>query len=137
MKEKIGKWIRHNQGVFVAALVAGGILVWCGGCESKVTSMLDQSRMVTAEELNLELVSESRRLEGRLDNLLSLAVLKKKELERKDEIKKKLLNFAAITVDAGTVNPAGVVGMVFSVLGVGALVDNRLKDKVIKNRPLK
>ena len=59
------------------------------------------------------------------------------ELARQDEIKAKLINFAAITVDAGTVNPAGVVGLLFSIVGVGAVIDNRIKDKVIKNRPLK
>lgn len=133
----IMKWIRHNQGVFVALLVCCGTLIWTFGCGSKVTSLIDPAKMVTAAELDLEIEEESLRLQAELDSIIRRAELKQEELRRADAIKQKLFDFAAITVDAGTVNPAGVLGLVFSVLGIGAVVDNRLKDKVIKNRPLK
>lgn len=135
--KKIGEWIRHNQGAAVSLVTIVAIAVWVYGCESKVTSLLEPSKMVNAAELNLELAVESQRLEAEIDFLLQRADLKQADLARQDEIKSKLMNFAAITADAGTVNPAGVVGLLFSILGVGAVVDNRLKDKVIKNRPLK
>lgn len=133
----IAKWIRHNQGVFVALIIVGGLLIWTFGCESKATSLIDPAKKVTADELNLELEIESRRLEAELELLIKQAELKQQELERQDSIKKKLFEFASISATGGGVNIPGLLATTFSVLGFGAVVDNRAKDKVIKNRPLK
>lgn len=135
--KNIARWIRHNQGVTLSILLIIIALGWVLGCQSKVTSLLDPAKMVTAAELELELAAECQRLEMELDVLVKSAELKQAELLRQNEIKQKFVNFAAITVDAGTVNPAGVLGLLFSVFGIGAVIDNRIKDKVIKNRPLK
>ena len=134
---KIIKAISHNQGVTLSAIMIIIALGWIYGCTSKVTSLLDPAKMVTSGELTIEISAERQRLEAELDLLIQKAELKQKELARQDAIKQKLVNFAAITADAGTVNPAGVLGLLFSVFGIGAVIDNRLKDKVIKNRPLK
>ena len=133
----VARWIRHNQGMTVAVAAAIIVMLWTFGCESKVTSLIEPAKMVTSAELKIELETESRRLEAELELLISKAKLKTEELVRQDDIKRKLFDFAAITVDAGTVNPAGVVGLLFSVFGIGAVIDNRIKDKVIKNRSLK
>ena len=135
--KKIAEWIRHNQGLFVALLVCLGIAIWLGGCESKVTSLIEPAKMVTAAELEVEIEEESLRLQAELDSMIRRAELKQNELARQDAIKRKLLDFAAVTVDGGTINPAGVVSTLFSIIGIGAVIDNRIKDKVIKNRPLK
>lgn len=134
--KSIAEWIRHNQGQFMALIIVVLLLVWTFGCPSKVTSLIDDSKMVTAEELNLEIQSESARLENELDMLIKRGVLKKEELARKDAIKQKLFEFAAISAEGGGVNIPGLLATTFSVLGFGAVIDNRIKDKVIKNRPL-
>lgn len=134
--KNLARWIRHNQGEFVAIIICVGLLVWTFGCQSKVTSLVDPSRKVTAEELNLELEAESRRLEAELEQLLAQADLKYLDLARQDAIKQKLLDFALLAGEAGTLNPSGLVGLLVGVLGIGAVMDNRIKDKVIKNRPL-
>lgn len=135
--KKIAKWIRHNQGVTLSILLIIIALGWTYGCESQVMSLVEPAKMVNAQELELEIQLETARLNLEVENLLGQAELKRGDIARQDAIKRKLFDFAAITVDAGTVNPAGVVGLLFSILGVGAVIDNRLKDKVIKNRPLK
>lgn len=132
----MAKWIRHNQGMFVALIITAGILAWTFGCESKVSSLIVADKMVTRQELNLELQRETQRLEAELDSLTKQAELKQQQLDRQDKIKQKLFDFAAITAEAGTVNPAGVIALAGSILGFGAIIDNRIKDKVIKNRPL-
>lgn len=134
--QTITKWIRHNQGVFIAVIICVGLLIWTIGCESKVTSMTDPTKKVTAEELDLEVEKESVRLETELDQLVKMVQLKRKELQRQEEIKQKLLDFALLTSQSGALNMSGMIGLVAGVMGVGAVVDNRLKDKVIKNRPL-
>lgn len=136
MKE-VGKWISKNQGAVLSIIIVAGLMLWTYGCESQVTSMVEPAKMVNAQELELEIEAETARLNLEVENLLGQAELKMADLARQDAIKQKLFDFAAITVDAGTVNPAGVVGLLFSILGVGAVIDNRIKDKVIKNRPLK
>lgn len=135
--EKITRWIRHNQGTFVSLIVVAGLLVWTYGCQSTVGSLLEPGRMVTRDELEAEIAAETQRLEAELDALLRMAAVKHQKLDREDEIRRKLFEFAALTGQTGTVNPAGVLTLVGSILGFGVLVDNRIKDKVIKNRPLK
>lgn len=135
--QAITKWIRHNQGVFVALLVSVVLLGWAFGCESKVASLMESTKKVSAGELQLELHAETVRLEAELDQLIKRAELRQEELARQDAIKQKLFEFAAITAEAGTFNPAGLIALTGSILGFGAIIDNRIKDKVIKNRPLK
>lgn len=134
---KMYRWIRHNQGLACSILIICGVMAWTLGCDSKVLSLVVPGKKVNRQELNLEIAVERQRLEAELSNLIKRAALKHQKLDQFDAVKQKLLNFAAITADAGTVNPAGVVGLLFSVVGIGAVIDNRLKDKVIKNRPLK
>jgi len=133
---KIAEWIRHNQGMVLSLIVMVAVAVWTFGCESKVTSIVNPAKMVNAQELELEIELETARLNLELEHLIGQVEIKKVDLARQDAIKQKLYDFAAITVDAGTVNPAGVLSLAFSILGVGAVIDNRIKDKVIKNRPL-
>lgn len=134
---KVTEWIRHNQGVTLSMVIMAGLLVWTYGCQSKVKSLKYPDIMVNAEELKLEVEAETDRLRLEIENTLAQGKLRMDELAQMDEIKRLLMDFAAITADAQTVNPAGVVGLLFSVLGIGAVIDNRIKDKVIKNRPLK
>lgn len=132
----MGTWIRHNQGMFVAVIITTALLIWTYGCESQVASLTEPTRKVTRAELNIELNREVQRLEGELSTLQQQAAVKMTQLDRQDELKRKLFEFAALTAEAGTFNPAGLVTLVGSLLGAGLLVDNRIKDKVIKNRPL-
>lgn len=130
------KWISKNQGVFVAVIICIGLLVWTIGCESSVTSLTDPTKKVTAAELNLEIETEALRMQAELAQLMKQAQLKQLELRRQDAIKQKLLDFALLTSEAGAFNMSGLIGLVAGVVGIGAVVDNRIKDKVIKNRPL-
>jgi len=134
--KSVKTWISHNQGTFFALIVMAGITVYVFGCQSKVTSIMHPSRMVTGDELKLEVDVEAKRLEAELDQIYKQAELKYQDLARQDAIKQKLVDFALITQSSGAVNPAGIIGLLVGVLGVGATIDNRIKDKVIKNRPV-
>ncbi len=134
--KKVKKWISHNQGQFISLLICAGVLIYVFGCESKVKSLLKVDKMVTAEELEVEFETEAARLELEIDNLSRLADVRFGELARQDAIKQKLMDAALITTQSGGINVAGVVGLLFSVFGIGATIDNRIKDKVIRNRPL-
>jgi len=62
--------------------------------------------------------------------------MKLADLNQQDELKRKLYECAAITATTDTFNPIGIITLVGSILGCGLVVDNRIKDKVIANRPL-
>ena len=130
------KLISKNQGTAAAIVIMIGLIIWTYGCESKVSSLIYPGKMVSRDKLNLEVTNESRLLENKLTYLIEQAQLKNQELDRRDAIKEKLFEFAALTAEQGVVNPGGVVALLFSVFGIGAAIDNRIKDKVIKNRPL-
>lgn len=135
--KKIGEWFRHNQGVALSLAIMVSLIIWTYGCEPQVASLTNPNIMVNVDELKLEIEAETARLNLAIEFIISQGELKTDQLAKMDAAKRMLLDFAAITVDAGTVNPAGVVGLLFSILGIGAVIDNRLKDKVIKNRPVK
>jgi len=126
------KWISHNQGTFVAVIIVVILLVWTYGCESRVCSPISE-KMVTRSELMLEVDIQVKRLEVELDNLQKQAVLQFADLDRQDIIKRKLFEFASLTATQGTFNPTGIITLAGTLLGLGFGVDNRIKDKVIKN----
>lgn len=132
----IWKWISKNQGISVAVIICVCLMFWTFSCESRVSSIIDPSKMVNAAELEVEIESESARLLAELEILAKRGKLKTDELVKKNSLKKQLMEFAAISATTGGFNPSGLVTMAFSILGFGAVVDNRIKDKVIKNRPL-
>lgn len=135
MKE-VWTWVRHNQGVAAALVILAVLIVWTFGCEPKVDSLIEPDKKVNAAELSLEIESETSRLMAELEELAKRGELKMEELARMEVIRQELVNFASISAASGGFNPSGLVTMGFSILGFGAVVDNRLKDKVIKNRPL-
>lgn len=131
------KWIRHNQGLTVSFAICFVLLIWTFGCESKVSSLIDSGKMVTLTELDLEIAGEIARLNLQVDSLIRRGELKQDQLVKLDAAKKQLFELASLAAATGGVNIPGLLALVGTITGAGLLVDNRIKDKVIKNRPLK
>ncbi len=131
------KWIRHNQGLAVSIAICLVLLIWTFGCESKVESLKTPGVLVDRAEFALEVQELSRKPEIDLEWLAGRAQLGFDKLDRDDAVRKKLFDFAVLSASTGGVSTAGVITLLAGILGVGAVADNRIKDKVIKNRPLK
>jgi len=131
----IVKLISKNQGAFVGVILSVILIVWTFGCESQVKSPVS-GNMVTRAELNLEVDIQVKQFETQLDNIQKQAALQFLALDRQDEVKRKLYEFASVTAANNSFNPTGVITLAGSILALGFGVDNRIKDKVIKNRPL-
>jgi hypothetical protein len=127
--------IRHNLGLCFGVILAICLVFWTYGCESTVKSPVT-GKPVTYGELSIEINADVARLAVQLDSLQKQATLSFQELARKDEIKKQLFDFAALTAANNAFNPTGIITLAGSLLGLGAIVDNRIKDVIIKNRPL-
>jgi len=128
-------WLSKNQGLCIAIVLNLGLLIWTYGCESTVPS-LTSNKKVTRAVLGIEYNSEIRRLESELETLYATGVERYNDLDRQDALKAKLFDAVSIATQAGTFNPAGLLTLLGSITAVGLGVDNRIKDKVIKNRPL-
>jgi hypothetical protein len=127
--------ISHNQGLITAAVVAVCLLFWSYGCESKVQSLVGKTQ-VTRSQLTIELNEQAKLLETQLDTLKAQAADRFQQLDNKDAIKAKVFDAVSVATNTGGFNTVGLLTLAGSVLGLGAVVDNRIKDKVIKNRPL-
>jgi len=129
------KWISKNQGACIAIVLNLCIIVWTFGCESKVQSLRSEKK-VTRAEFTIEYNTEINRLQNEIQSLQETGQLSYAELDRLDAMKAKLFDFVAIATQTGGVNPIGLVTLLGTIAGIGLGVDNRIKDKVIKNRPL-
>jgi hypothetical protein len=130
----IKKFIDHNLGLSVAVTIGIIILIWCYGCQSKVKSIAEPTKLVTREELKIEVGSEMSLLQTKMNTLVALGEARVMELDRQDETKRKFAELGLAFVKEGKVNPIGIATILASLLGVGAAVDNRAKDKVIKTQ---
>ena len=129
------KWISKNQGIFIALIVNVCVLVYTFGCESKVKS-LTSADMLTRDEFIVVYNSEIHRIELDLQRIQDTGQVRFADLTRQDEIKSKLFDAVAIATTAGGINLAGLITLLGTVSAVGLGIDNRIKDKVIRNRPL-
>ena len=129
------KWISKNQGACVAIVLNICILIWVIGCDSKVKA-IKSDKQITRTAFTIEYNAEIHRLQNEIQTLQETSNFSFAELDRLDEIKYKLFDAVAVATSTGGINPIGLVTLLGSIAGIGLGVDNRIKDKVIKNRPL-
>lgn len=119
--EKIWKFIRHNQAFAISSTLALAVVVWAYGCQSTAQSILNPATSVTREELQLE-----------VDTLLAQVELRFKSLDEQDSFKRSLFGIAINYAESGTINPLAVAITLGNIIGLGAVIDNRRKDVLIK-----
>jgi len=120
--DKIFKTISHNRYFYLALLLALLFLLWILGCEPKVPSITQPMQKLTRNELQIE-----------VDTYLALAKVRFEQLEKQEEFRRTIVNNAFIIAQGGELNPYGIITSFLSILGAGAVIDNRRKDKVIKD----
>jgi len=116
------KFFNDNHWAVIASLLLLLGAFWFLGCESKVPSMLDPSKLVTRSELQ----SES-------DFLLSQVKNKLASLDRQDEIRLLISEQAALFATTGSFNPIGLVNLAVSIFAVGSALDSRRKLKASRS----
>ena len=129
--KKIGKAIRHNLGLSTSALIVLVMLFWLIGCESKTMSPVS-GELVTRAKLVQEYNSEVDSMALELQTFQATAELAEVDLDKQDAIKQQAAQFALTLAEGGTLSPFGVATSLLALLGVGAVVDNRIKDRIIK-----
>lgn len=123
MMKKILKFLNHERYQVIVALMCAVILFSGLCCQSKTRSIRDPSQRVTRLELMSEIQSFNAQIEVRLA-----------DLDRQDRVRKQLLDLFSLYSTTGQFNPAGIVPMIATLLGVGAIADNVRKRRDLKNR---
>lgn len=122
MLKKLGNIFGHNRFMAIAMSLAMVFGLYMFGCESQVSNPFNPVEKVTRAELQIE-----------VDRYLSKVDLATLDLDKQDAVRQELARIGTVLATGGTVNPTGAIMGILSILGAGAVVDNRRKDKVIKN----
>jgi len=128
----IAKIIRHNKSLFISFLLAGFFSLWFFGCESRTQSLLTPDIRVTESVLNIEYTSELARLENELKTLKATTEVRLQDLHKQDAFKQALYNNAQLIVEGNNPNPLGLLSLLGTIFGIGAIIDNQKKDGLIK-----
>lgn len=123
MLKKLTKPFRHNFGLCIGLAVCAAILVWGYGCESTTKSPSDPKMKVTRSELDVE-----------VETLAAKIALAYNDIAKQDEVKATILNIGIAYVSGDGVSPIGIVSTLAGLAGLGAVIDNRRKDAVIKSK---
>lgn len=119
--KKLLKFLNHERYQLVAVLVCAGFLFSGLCCESRTRSLHFPERKVTREELKAE-----------VELFAARAGIAFKDLDRQDEGKAILYDQVVLWSTTGTFNPAALIPLLASVLGIGAVADNVRKRRDIK-----
>lgn len=119
---KFWKFLNHERYQMLAVLTCLVIIFAGFCCESQTTSIQKPPTKVTRAELNAE-----------VDKMLIDIDQRYAELDRQDEFKALLYEHLMLWSTTGTFNPAALVPLLASVLGIGAIADNVRKRRDIKS----
>ena len=115
--------IKHNQTLFVSILVCICLVVWGYGCQPETKSPRDHTKKVTRPELDIEIELYAKEV--------SMAYA---DLDRQEQIRNAILNAGLAYAKGEGPNILGLISTLSGILGIGAVVDNRRKDAVIKSK---
>lgn len=112
------KFISTNQWYIVAFIAAGILVFYALGCQSTVPSLTTPNKAVTRGELQAE-----------IEYLTALAATRAEDLNRKDELKQKLLDSGNIVAAGGEINPTGALNFLTSIAAIAFGLDRNKKLK--------
>lgn len=117
---KLYAFIRHNSGICIGFALLPAILIYAYSCQSTVVSLVNSDQKITRAELVAE-----------VDSILAAAEIKFDDLDRQDLVKNTIFNSLLDVAAGGSINPIGLLQMLGSIVGIGAVADNIRKRTLI------
>lgn len=117
-------WLKRNVSIVVGVLVTIGFLFYAYSCEPKVASLLNTTKKVNRQELQLE-----------LDQLIGLAQLRMVDLDKQEQFRAIILENAVLLVQGQPINPVGIITGLAAIYG--ATQGGRNITKVVKEKRIK
>jgi hypothetical protein len=94
MWEKIKRELRHNQFLVAAMFLAGVMVFWVYGCQSKTVSPWNPDQKVTRMELQTQVATYNLQVEAAV-----------RDLDQQDLFKQQLVTMGVAIAEAGGVSP--------------------------------
>lgn len=118
-------WLKKHWPVMLA-MALGVFMIYFGyGCESRTQSLNTENKQVNREELQME-----------LETLMSLAQIRKLDLDKQDRIRTIILDNALILIEGSQVNPLGIITGILGLYGFTQGTKNvtEVVKKTVKKR---
>lgn len=123
MWKTLTKPFRHNSGLCLGLVISVAVLAWVFGCAVTTKSPTDPEVKLTRMELDAE-----------VENIANKIALAYSDIAKQEEIRSTIMNIGVAYVTGEGVSPVGIVTTLAALAGLGAVVDNRRKDAVIKSK---
>jgi len=120
MMKQVWSFIRHNFGTVFAIPACFLVLFYAYSCQSTVISLVKPGERITRAELVAE-----------VDSILAAAEARFADLERQELVKNTIFNSLVEVAAGGAVNPVGLLQVLGSIIGLGAVADNIRKRTLI------
>lgn len=121
MKSFFATIFNHERYQTITGIIAVAMLIWFVGCPARTKSIIDPTKQISRQELQLELEQFTQKAEfGFAD------------IERQEKLRELLFQQSIIAVGTGTINPLALMTSIGATLGLGATIDNVRKRKEIK-----
>tara|TARA_R100000808_G_C2153005_1_gene162820 strand:- start:1125 stop:1568 length:444 start_codon:yes stop_codon:yes gene_type:complete len=137
---KFLKLADHNRGAVIALIITICLNTWLFGMASRTGSLIHENRQVTRVEMEGEIGIAQAELNARIESFNAKVAAAVSDLDEQDRIKAEIVEIVgglATTIAGGGFEPTQIVATILGISGVlglgGAVVDNRRKDKIIKN----
>lgn len=114
------EWLKVNWLKVVVPLVAVCFLIYLQGCPSRVRSLFDDSKMVTRQELQIE-----------VDTFIAKTDLRFLSLDRQDKLRDIFLKNVILSVQTGSFDPVSLAIAVAGFYGIASAA-NSVKKTVQK-----
>ena len=120
---KMWEWYKKRSSIIITGLVCVGFIIYGYGCEPKVASLGDRTRLINRQELQLE-----------LDQFITMAQIRMADLDKQEELRTIILQNALILVQGQPYNPLGILTAVAAVYGIkqgGSNITKTIKKRKI------
>lgn len=108
----------------LAAILCIGLTLYAYACHSTCQSILDPSRKIARPELMAE-----------IDYLLDIGKARVAALDEQDAWKKAFFDQFMLADSSGTPNPAGIIGLLFGIGGITAIINRVKLQATLNNKP--
>lgn len=123
MLQKLIDVVKHNHAVLVAIMICVALVGWGYGCEPSTRNPRNHNEQVTRSQLNTEVKIYAEEIACAYT-----------DLQKQEEVRAAILNAGLAYSQGQGVSIIGLISTLSGILGVGAVVDNRRKDVVIKSK---
>jgi len=130
---RIWKWIDHNRFVVIGPITAIAIWFYALGCTPQTPSPLEPKRMVTERELGLDL----KVWQAENEIMILRFEAAGQDLEEQRQNNKKLEDFIMAMASGNVASLPGLVTLLITGGGLGAVTDNIRKRGLISGLKLK